>query len=50
MGVTENKEFVYEFGDFILDPRERTLHSNGVPVRLPAKEFETLLFLIGRGP
>ena len=46
MEATENKGFVYEFGKFILDPREKTLYSDGVPVHLAAKEFETLLLLV----
>lgn len=46
METTENKKFVYEFGKFLLDPNERTLFSDGVPLHLPAKEFETLLLLV----
>lgn len=46
METVANKRFVYEFGEFVLDPQERTLLSNGTPVRLPAKEFETLLMLV----
>lgn len=46
MEVTEKKGFVYEFGDFILDPNEKTLFVNGQPIHLPAKEFETLLLLV----
>jgi len=42
----EKQRLVYEFGRFVLSPRERTLLANGVPVRLPAKEFETLLMLV----
>lgn len=42
----ENNEFVYEFGKFLLDPQEKVLLSDGVPVRLPSKEFETLLLLV----
>ncbi|MFN2412644.1 MAG: winged helix-turn-helix domain-containing tetratricopeptide repeat protein [Pyrinomonadaceae bacterium] len=41
-----NKRFVYEFGKFLLDPNEKTLFSDGVPLHLPAKEFETLLLLV----
>lgn len=37
---------VYEFGRFSLDPHERTLYSEGVPLHLPAKEFDTLLLLV----
>lgn len=46
MEIVENKEFVYEFGDFVLDPGEKTLFVNGEPIHLPAKEFETLLLLV----
>jgi len=46
MEVAENTGFVYEFGTFALDPKERTLYSNGVPLHLPAKEFETLVLLV----
>lgn len=46
METVENKRFVYEFGKFALDPQEKTLFADGVPVRLPAKEFETLLLLV----
>jgi DNA-binding winged helix-turn-helix (wHTH) protein len=47
--VTEasaNQGFIYEFGDFVLDPQEKTLFAKGLPVHLPAKEFETLLLLV----
>ena len=46
METTENKGFVYEFGKFVLDPKDKTLFADGAPLRLPAKEFETLLLLI----
>lgn len=46
MEVIGNKRVVYEFGKFVLDPRERTLLADGVPIHLPAKEFETLLLLV----
>ncbi|MBC7899862.1 MAG: winged helix-turn-helix domain-containing protein, partial [Saprospiraceae bacterium] len=46
METAENKRFVYEFGKFVLDPQEKTLFSDGLPLHLPAKEFETLLVLI----
>jgi DNA-binding winged helix-turn-helix (wHTH) protein/TolB-like protein/Tfp pilus assembly protein PilF len=46
MESAENKGFVYEFGRFVLDPREKTLLIDGVPLHLPAKEFETLLLLV----
>src|SRR5215510_38520 len=41
-----NKGFVYEFGKFVLDPDGKTLFSEGKPIHLPAKEFETLLLLV----
>jgi TolB-like protein/DNA-binding winged helix-turn-helix (wHTH) protein/Tfp pilus assembly protein PilF len=46
METAENKEVVYEFGQFVLDPSERTLYSGGIPIHLPAKEFDTLLILV----
>ncbi len=46
MEPSESKKFVYEFGKFVLDPEGKTLYSDGQPIRLPAKEFETLLLLI----
>lgn len=46
METAESKRFIYEFGKFILDPQEKTLLADGVALRLPAKEFETLLLLI----
>ncbi|MGQ0543273.1 MAG: winged helix-turn-helix domain-containing protein, partial [Blastocatellia bacterium] len=46
MEVVGNKYVVYEFGKFVLDPKERTLLADGVPVHLRAKEFDTLLLLV----
>jgi DNA-binding winged helix-turn-helix (wHTH) protein/TolB-like protein len=46
MEDAENKSFIYQFGKFVLDPRNKTLFSDGEPVHLPAKEFETLLLLV----
>ena len=46
METTENKRFIYEFGKFVLDPKEKTLFVDGKAVHLPAKEFETLLLLV----
>src|SRR5215475_4692747 len=46
MERVENKDFVYEFGKFVLDPKGKTLFSDGKPIHLPAKEFETLLLLV----
>ncbi len=46
METAENKRFVFTFGKFVLDPRERTLYAESVPVHLPAKEFDTLLLLV----
>lgn len=46
MKEIENKRFVYEFGNFVLDPNEKTLFADSVGIHLPAKEFETLLLLI----
>ncbi len=44
--TTENKGFIYEFGKFVLDPQERVLLSDGKPVHLTDKVFDTLLLLI----
>lgn len=46
METAANKRVIYKFGAFALDPNERTLYSDGMPIHLPAKEFETLLFLV----
>ena len=46
MKEVENKAVVYEFGKFVLDPNERTLFADGRALRLPAKEFDTLLLLV----
>ena len=46
MESAENNPFVYEFGRFVLDPNEKKLLVDGVPIHLPAKEFETLLLLV----
>lgn len=46
MEAIENKRFVYEFGKFILDPRDRTLMVGDTSIHLPAKEFDTLLLLV----
>ncbi len=44
--ITENTRFTYEFGNFILDPQEKTLFADGKPIHLPAKQFETLVVLV----
>ncbi len=46
MEGTEDKGVIYEFEGFVLDPGERTLAVNGVPIHLPAKEFDTLLYMV----
>lgn len=46
MQVIENREVVYEFGSFVVDPNEKTLLVDGVHIHLPAKEFEMLVLLI----
>jgi DNA-binding winged helix-turn-helix (wHTH) protein len=46
METFEDKRFIYRFGKFALDPQEKTLFLEGAPLHLPAKEFETLLFLV----
>jgi Tol biopolymer transport system component/DNA-binding winged helix-turn-helix (wHTH) protein len=37
---------VYQFGPFSLDPSERMLYKNGVPVKLTPKSFDILLLLV----
>ena len=46
MEAIENKRLVYQFGRFVLSPKDKTLLADGVPVRLQAKGFETLLVLV----
>src|SRR5215213_9613289 len=46
METRENTRFIYEFGKFVLDPHQKTLLAQGQPVRLPAKEFDTLVLLV----
>ena len=45
-----DKRTIYEFGDFVLDGRQRRLsrRASGEPVALTAKHLDTLLFLIQR--
>jgi DNA-binding winged helix-turn-helix (wHTH) protein/TolB-like protein len=42
----ENTGSIYEFGEFLLDPGEKSLSMRGHPIRLPVKAFETLLLLV----
>jgi DNA-binding winged helix-turn-helix (wHTH) protein/TolB-like protein len=42
----EDKGFIYEFGKFVLDPRERVLLADGKSIHLTDKVFDTLLLLI----
>src|ERR1700756_3921097 len=37
---------MYEFGLFLLDPEERTLSCQGMPLALTPKAFDTLLYLV----
>ncbi len=46
MESTEHKAVIYEFDGFVLDPGERTLTVDGSFIHLPAKEFDTLLYLV----
>lgn len=46
MEGTVSKGYVYQFGRYRLDPNERTLFANGEALRLPAKEFDTLLLFV----
>jgi eukaryotic-like serine/threonine-protein kinase len=38
----------YEFGPFVLDPREQKLTRDGIPVSLPPKDFDILVALVRR--
>jgi TolB-like protein/DNA-binding winged helix-turn-helix (wHTH) protein/Tfp pilus assembly protein PilF len=46
MEAVESERFIYEFGEFVLDPNEKTLLFGDTPIHLPAKEFNTLLLLV----
>src|SRR5262245_4564710 len=46
METVGSERFIYEFGEFVLDPHEKTLLIGDIPVHLPAKEFDTLLLLV----
>jgi TolB-like protein/DNA-binding winged helix-turn-helix (wHTH) protein/Tfp pilus assembly protein PilF len=46
MEGTEDKGVIYEFDGFVLNPTDRTLSIGGTPIHLPAKEFDTLLYLV----
>jgi DNA-binding winged helix-turn-helix (wHTH) protein len=39
----------YEFGEFRLDARRRSLSKNGEKVPLPARNFDLLLFMVENG-
>jgi len=44
MQATEDR--VFEFGDFVLAPRERLLLRGGEPIALTAKAFDLLVTLV----
>ncbi len=44
--MQEIKGLIYEFGKFVLDPRERVLFADGEPVHLSNKVFDTLYLFI----
>jgi Tol biopolymer transport system component/DNA-binding winged helix-turn-helix (wHTH) protein len=44
--MSESVKPYYEFGAFRLDPDERSLRRDGVPVQLTPKMFDILLFLV----
>jgi DNA-binding winged helix-turn-helix (wHTH) protein/TolB-like protein/Tfp pilus assembly protein PilF len=46
MEDAENTRFIYQFGEFTLNPQEKTLFLSGKPIHLPQKEFETLRLLV----
>lgn len=41
--------YVYEFGEFYLDPRRRSLSKNGENVPISGRNFDLLLFLVESG-
>lgn len=46
----ESKEFCcFEFGEFSLDSRRRSLSKNGEKVSLPARNFDLLLYMVENG-
>ena len=48
MVMSSRPNHSYEFGPFVLDPAERTLHRGADPVTLPPKVFDTLVMLVER--
>ena len=46
MGMPGKANYIYEFGPFRLDPRERRLSRDGQPITLRAKIFDTLCVLV----
>jgi DNA-binding winged helix-turn-helix (wHTH) protein/Tol biopolymer transport system component len=44
--MSQSTKHVYAFGDFLLDPTERSLVHNGEPVALTPKVFDALLLLV----
>ena len=49
MDISVKDKGVYAFGPFRLDPVRRTLTRDGVLVKLAARPFDTLLYLIQIG-
>jgi len=37
---------MYQFGSFALDPGERVVSRNGIPLPLTPKAFQTLLYFV----
>ncbi len=46
MELAVNDKGYYGFGSFRLDPARRRLTRNGVPIKLPAKQFDALLYFL----
>lgn len=46
--MSKKENVLYEFGDFRLDPIQKTLFQNEKPQRLPARAFDLLLALVGK--
>jgi DNA-binding winged helix-turn-helix (wHTH) protein len=47
--MSEQKQQIFEFDKFRLDPMNRTLLRDGRPVALPAKAFDILVVLVESG-
>ena len=46
--MSNESNYLYEFGDYVLNARERNLWLNAELVKMPAKAFDTLCMLVER--